>query len=53
MCHEWWMRRQADEARRMWDEFERTRPVREPEPPEREPEVRLQERDEEPAAVER
>jgi hypothetical protein len=34
MCEEWWMwrhRREAEEARCLWDEFERTRPVGEPE----------------------
>jgi hypothetical protein len=34
MCEEWWMwrrHREADEARRLWDEFERTQPVSEPE----------------------
>lgn len=33
MCHDWWYRRQAEEAEashRMWDEFERTRPLRDP-----------------------
>jgi hypothetical protein len=40
MCEEWWMwrhRREAEEARRLWDELERTQPVSEPE--------RLDERD--------
>jgi hypothetical protein len=53
MCEEWWMwrrRREAEEARRLWDEFERTRPVTEPGPvtePERmdEREVTLEERE--------
>jgi hypothetical protein len=34
MCEEWWMwrrHREAEEARRLWDEFERTQPVTEPE----------------------
>ena len=34
MCEEWWMwrrRREAEDARRLWDEFESTRPVTEPE----------------------
>ena len=34
MCEEWSMwrrRREADEARRLWDEFDRTQPVSEPE----------------------
>jgi hypothetical protein len=34
MCEEWWMWRrrcEAEKARRLWDEFERTRPIGEPE----------------------
>jgi hypothetical protein len=34
MCEEWWMsrrRREAEEAHRLWDEFETTQPVTEPE----------------------
>jgi hypothetical protein len=34
MCHDWWMRRrvgETEETRRLWDEFERTPPVSEPE----------------------
>jgi hypothetical protein len=45
MCEEWWMwhrRREAVEGRRLWDEFERTRPVGEPEVPVDEPEVTLE-----------
>ena len=45
MCHEWWFKRQAEEAeasRRMWDEFERTRPLSEPEVTEEEPPVTLE-----------
>jgi hypothetical protein len=56
MCHEWWIRRQAEqaeEAPRIWDEFERTRPLSEPRASESEPEVTLEEREQEPAAVER
>jgi hypothetical protein len=52
MCEEWWMwrrRQEADEARRLWDEFERTRPVNEPERSD-EREVTLEEREETPAA---
>jgi hypothetical protein len=47
MCHEWWMRRRLDEAeegRRLWDEFERTRPLTEPEVAVDEPEVTRDER---------
>ena len=34
MCHEWWLRRRFDEreaSRRLWDEFEQTRPLNDPE----------------------
>jgi hypothetical protein len=33
MCHEWWQRRRFEEreaSRRMWDEFERTQPLSDP-----------------------
>jgi hypothetical protein len=45
VCHEWWFKRRAEEdeaSRRMWDEFERTRPLSDPEVPEEEPEVTLE-----------
>lgn len=46
MCEEWWFRRRAEEAeasRRMWDEFERTRPLSDPDVTEDgEPEVMLE-----------
>jgi hypothetical protein len=45
MCEEWWFRRRAQEAeasRRMWDEFERTRPLSDPEVTEEQPEVTLE-----------
>jgi len=34
MCHEWYERhrRDAEESREMWREFDRTRAVRDPEP---------------------
>jgi hypothetical protein len=51
MCHEWWLRRRADESeesRRLWDEFERTRPPAEPDVSD-EPEVILEDRTETPA----
>ena len=47
MCEEWWFRRRAEEAeasRRMWDEFDRTRPLRESEATEEESEVTLEKR---------
>jgi len=55
MCEDWlmWRRgREAEEARRVWDEFERTRPVSEPEHVD-EPEVTLEEREGTPTAAER
>jgi hypothetical protein len=42
VCEEWWFRRRAEEAeasRRMWEEFERTRPLSDPEVTEEEPAV--------------
>jgi len=48
MCHEWWMRRrfeEAEEGRGLWEDFERTRPVGEPEVTVEEPEVTLEERE--------
>jgi hypothetical protein len=51
MCEEWWMwryRRDAEDARRVWEEFERTPPVSEPERPS-EREVTLEARQETPA----
>jgi hypothetical protein len=54
MCEEWSMwrrRREAEEGRRLWDEFERTRPVSEPERTD-EPEVTLEEREQTPTAAE-
>jgi hypothetical protein len=56
MCHEWWMRRRYEEresSRRMWDEFERTRPLSDPEVTEEEPEVILETEDAPQFAAER
>jgi hypothetical protein len=56
MCHEYWMRRRAQEeahdSRELWRDFERTRPLVDEDPPpdEREPVVELRE---EPAVRER
>jgi hypothetical protein len=55
MCEEWWMwrrYREAEEGRRLWDEFERTRPLSEPERTD-EREVTLEERERTPSAAER
>jgi hypothetical protein len=48
VCHDWWFKRRDEEdraSRRMWDEFERTRPLSDPEVTEEEPEVTLEERE--------
>ncbi len=48
MCHERWFRRRArdeEASRLMWDEFERTRPLSDPEVTEEEPEVTLEKSD--------
>jgi hypothetical protein len=46
MCHDWWFKRRVEEeaeaSRRMWDEFERTRPLSDPGVTEEEPEVTLE-----------
>jgi hypothetical protein len=56
MCHEYWWRRRAEEreaSRRMWDEFERTRPLSAPEVDDEEAEVTLEQRDPAPLATDR
>jgi hypothetical protein len=48
VCHERWFRRRArdeEASRLMWDEFERTRPLSDPEVTEEEPEVTLEKSD--------
>ena len=48
MCHEWWFQRRSEEreaSRRMWEEFERTRPLGDPEVTEDKPQVILEEQD--------
>jgi hypothetical protein len=56
MCHEWWQRRKFEEreaSRRLWDEFDDTRPISEPEVTEREPEITLEESEPTPLGAER
>ena len=56
MCHEWWLRRRSEEreaSRRMWDEFEQTRRLSDPEVPEEEPQVVLETREATELAAER
>jgi hypothetical protein len=56
MCYERWMRRRrserSEESGWLWDEFERTEPLKGVETEEEEAEIRL-ERDSEPIATER
>ena len=55
MCHDRWLRRRYEEreaSRQMWDEFEHTTPLSEPEAPEQEPEVTLEEREPTPLGTE-
>ena len=54
MCHEWWLRHEfeaREDSRRLWEEFEHTRPLSESERTEHEPEVTLQEREKTPLAT--
>jgi hypothetical protein len=54
MCHEWWQRRRFEEREascRMWDEFERTRPLSDPDVTEEEPEVTLEKAETAPLAA--
>ena len=54
MCHEWYWRHKLEEreaSRRMWDEFERTQPLSEPEVPEEAPEVTLEQDQSTPVAA--
>jgi hypothetical protein len=56
MCNESWRRRrekQADEAREMWEDFDRTTPIADPEPREGRPEPERTEVREEVAAPDR
>jgi hypothetical protein len=56
MCHEWWQRRMREEreaSRELWEEFERTRPLSDPERADEEHEVRLENPDAKPLVAER
>ena len=53
MCHEWWLRRMQDEreeSRELWNEFQQTRPLSDPEPADEEAEIRLEQAKPEPVA---
>jgi hypothetical protein len=48
MCHEWWLLRRSEEreaSRRLWDEFERTRSLSEPDVTEEKDEITLEKRE--------
>ena len=48
MCHDWWLKRRFEEdeaSHELWDEFERTRPLTEPEPTDEETEITLERRE--------
>jgi hypothetical protein len=54
MCHEWWHRRMHDErdaSRELWDDFEQTRPLNDPEPGREDTEITLKHSDTEPVAT--
>jgi hypothetical protein len=54
MCHEWSWRRAFEDreaSRQMWDEFERTRPLSDPEVIEQEPEITLDQPESPPVAA--
>lgn len=56
MCHDWWQWRaypEREASRKLWDEFERSRPLSEPEPEDEDAEVTLEASDAEPAGAER
>lgn len=56
MCHDWWRSRaypEREAGRKLWDEFERSRPLSEPEPEDEDAEVTLEASDAEPAGAER
>jgi hypothetical protein len=56
MCHERWLRGRFEEreaSRQMWEEFDQTTPLSEPQTPEEDKEVRLEEREPTPLATER
>ena len=56
MCHDWWYRRMYDEreaSRKLWDEFEQTQPLSDPEATDEEAEIRLEQPNAEPAVAEK
>ena len=56
MCHERWLRRMYEKreaSRELWDEFEQTRPLSDPEPADEEREITLERPEGETVAAER
>jgi hypothetical protein len=56
MCHDWWLRRRAaggEASRRLWGEFEQTRPLSDPDVRDGEDEVTLQKPEPTPVAAQR
>jgi hypothetical protein len=56
MCHDWWqwrMYQEDDASRNLWDEFERTIPLSDPDRADQEAEITLGAPDSEPAGAER
>jgi hypothetical protein len=56
MCHDWWTLRrleEREESRRLWDEFERTTPLSEPERPDEEAHITLERTEQDPVPAER
>jgi hypothetical protein len=56
MCHDWWLKRRFEEreaSRELWDEFEQTRPLSDPQPADEESEVTLERREAAPVSAER
>jgi len=56
MCHDWWYQRKLEEreaSRRLWDEFEQTRPLSDPDGADEETEVTLEHPEPRPVAADR
>ena len=56
MCHEsWWYRKyeEREASRELWDEFDQTRPLSDPDPADQEAEVTLERPEPRPVATER
>ena len=54
MCHDWWYQRKLEEreaSRRLWDEFEQTRPLSDVETSDEDADVVLEKREQTPLAT--